>query len=285
MCAISRGTGTSGRSTNGSVSTLTERPLPNPTFAVVIPMYNEERGAERCVTHVCAELGRLPHRCRLIAVDDGRRDGTAAILGRLAGEQPLLRVVTHPRNGGYGAALHSGVVACVEERFDYALFMDSDLTNAPADIPRFADKMAEGVDVVKATRYRDGGGMVGVPWARRWVSEVGGLVARVLFRLPLSDCTNGFRAVKTRLRLQMRLKETGFPVIVEELYHCVFLARTFGEIPVVLANRVADVRPTSFTYRPQIFYRYLKYCVLACLRIPPRDHATARPEPTTSGGA
>jgi glycosyltransferase involved in cell wall biosynthesis len=265
------------------VKTPASAALPNPSFAVVIPMYNEEFGAERCVMHVCQELGRLPHRCRLIAVDDGSADGTPAILERLAREQPLLRVVTRPQNGGYGAALRSGVAACVDERLDYALFMDSDLTNAPGDISRFADKMTEGIDVVKATRYSGGGRMVGVPWQRRCVSRVGGLIARALFRLPLSDCTNGFRAVKTRLRAQMRLRETGFPVIVEELYHCVFLARSFGEIPVVLANRDADGRPTSFPYRPWTFYRYLKYCVLACLRIPPRDQTIVRPEPTTSG--
>src|SRR3954463_12989790 len=121
MCGMTHGSGTSGPSTNDSVSTSTDPPPP-PSFAVVIPMYNEELGAERCVTQVCRELARVPNRCRLIAVADGSADSTAAILERLAREQPLLRVVTHPRNRGYGAALSSGVVACDEEQFDYALF-------------------------------------------------------------------------------------------------------------------------------------------------------------------
>jgi glycosyltransferase involved in cell wall biosynthesis len=255
--------------------------LADPSFAVVIPMYNEALGAERCVTRVCEELARLPHRCRLITVDDGSSDGTAAILDRLSRLHPMLRVVMHVKNLGYGSALRSGVVAAVAEDFDYVLFMDSDLTNAPSDIPRFAEKMADGVDVVKATRYRGGGGMVGVPWSRRQVSWLGGRIARMLFRLPLSDCTNGFRAVRSRLRVQMQLNESGFPVIVEELYHCVFLARSFGEIPVVLTGRDADVRPTSFPYRPGTFYRYLKYCLLACLRIPPVSDTTVSAQPTT----
>jgi glycosyltransferase involved in cell wall biosynthesis len=203
-------------------------------------------------------------------VNDGSSDRTAAILERLSHLQPMLRPVTHPRNLGYGAALHSGTVAAAADDFDYVLFMDSDLTNAPSDIVRFVQKMAEGVDVIKATRYRGGGRMAGVPWQRRWISRLGGSVARTLFRLPLSDCTNGFRAIKSRLRADMPLKEPGFAVIPEELYHCVFLAGSFGEVPVVLGNRDADVRPTSFSYRPQTFYRYLKYCLLACLRIPPR---------------
>jgi hypothetical protein len=101
----------------------------------------------------------------------------------------------------------------------------------------------------------------------------------------LSDCTNGFRAVKSSLRVRMQLTEPGFAVIVEELYHCVFLARSFGEIPVVLGNRDQDVRPTSFAYRPHTFYRYLKYCLLACLRIPPRRNPTIRARSASSGGA
>src|SRR5687768_12285699 len=111
-------------------------------------MYNEEAGAERCVTDVCQQLERMPHRCALIAVDDGSADRTGAILQRLAGEQPLLRAVTHQRNRGYGAALRSGVVEAEQAGFTYVLFMDSDLTNSPADIPRFVERMADGLDVL-----------------------------------------------------------------------------------------------------------------------------------------
>ncbi len=271
MCATTHAIGTSGRSTNASVSTFEGAGQSDPSFAVVVPMYNEAAGAERCVVEICRQLAGFPQRCRLIAVNDGSGDGTASILRQLEGEQPLLRAVTHPHNRGYGAALRSGVVAAQQDGFTYVLFMDSDLTNAPTDIPRFVERMAEDLDVLKATRYRAGGGMVGVPWQRRCVSMIGAVVARALFRLPISDCTNGFRAVKTRVLMAMELRETGFPIIVEELYHCVFLARGFGEIPVVLANRAGDRRPTSFQYRPETFYRYLKYCVLAYFRIPPGE--------------
>jgi hypothetical protein len=160
--------------------------------------------------------------------------------------------------------------------------MDSDLTNDPADIPRFVELMDRGIDVIKGTRYRAGGSMQGVPRRRRWLSTTAGLVARCLFRLPLSDCTNGFRAVKIPLRIQMSLTESGFSVIVEELYHCVFLAHRYAEIPVVLASRPHTLRATSFPYRPSTFYRYLKYCVLAFLRIPPARGA--RPSGALTAG-
>ena len=88
-----------------------------------------------------------------------------------------------------------------------------------------------------------------------------------MFRLPLRDCTNGFRAVRTALLVKMRLEERGFPVIVEELYWCRFLATRFAEVPVTLTN--AD-RATSFRYRPSVFASYLRYPVRAFFGIAPR---------------
>ena len=72
-------------------------------------MYNEERGAEICVRRVCTALAAIPYPSQLIAVNDGSRDQTAAILDRLAPEFPNLLVVDHQKNAGYGAALRTGI--------------------------------------------------------------------------------------------------------------------------------------------------------------------------------
>ena len=58
--------------------------------------------------------------------------------------------------------------------------------------------------------------MSGVPFSRWVISAVGNRIARVLFGLPIHDCTNGFRAVKVSLLKQMELRERRFPVIMEE---------------------------------------------------------------------
>ena len=89
-------------------------------MAVVVPMFNEEAGAAECVGAVCNTLANLPARARLIAVDDGSADGTATILARLATTEPLLEVVTHPHNRGYGAALRSRVDAAARGRVRYS---------------------------------------------------------------------------------------------------------------------------------------------------------------------
>jgi dolichol-phosphate mannosyltransferase len=247
-----------------------------PSLAVVIPMFNEAAGAAACVRAVSAVLETLPVRCRLIVVNDGSADATAAELATAAASHPGVEVVAHAVNRGYGAALRTGVEMAARQGLDYVLFMDSDLTNSPTDIPLFVEAIATGADVVKATRYRSGGAMRGVPWTRQVISRTGAFVARLLFHAGISDCTNGFRAVRTSLLLRLRLREQRFPVIVEELYCCIFVADRFAEVPVVLTNRAEGLRRTSFAYRPSVFWRYLKYALLACFRIRPGSRIAER---------
>jgi dolichol-phosphate mannosyltransferase len=229
------------------------------SFAVMIPMYNEEVGAEECVRRVCGVLSAIQHRNALIVVNDGSKDSTAIILQQLAPEFSQLVIVTHETNKGYGAALRTGGQRAAQDGFDYVLFMDSDLTNDPEDIPKFVQKMEQGYDVIKATRYSHGGATEGVPAYRVSISRIGNLIAQALFRLPIRDCTNGFRAVRTSILKGIELKANNFSVIMEELFYLKYAAKSFANVPVVLTDRSEEQRPTSFRYRPGIFYDYLKY--------------------------
>jgi dolichol-phosphate mannosyltransferase len=238
-------------------------------FAVVIPMYNEELGVEKCVRTVCQALDSFTNRTALIAVNDGSHDQTGIILSQLEHEYPRLIVVTHEKNQGYGCGVKTGVRRAAELKFHYVLFMDSDLTNDPKYLPLFVERMEQGFDVIKASRYIKGGAMAGVPAWRRTISIVGNRIARLLYGLPINDCTNGFRALKTNLLQQMSLQESGFVIIMEELYQARFLAKTFCEVPYTLTARSETARPSSFVYRPKIFYDYLKYAIKSFLHNPP----------------
>jgi dolichol-phosphate mannosyltransferase len=131
--------------------------------------------------------------------------------------------------------------------------------------------MLDGADVIKASRYVPGGGVDGVHVWRSAVSRLGNFVARLLFRLPVRDCTNGFRAVRTDLLASIDLREDGFAVIMEELYRLRPLAQTYAEVPIVLTSRADDRRASTFSFGPLAMARYLKYPLLAA-----RDRARAR---------
>lgn len=238
-------------------------------FCVVVPMYNEENGARMCVEQVCGRLNEIPYPSKLLVVNDGSRDRTGEILSKLKSRFSNLVVIDQEKNVGYGAALRTGIRHAAAMEFDYVLFMDSDLTNNPADIAKFVACMERGIDVIKASRFVAGGSMRGVPWKRSFFSRTGNIVARVLFHVGLRDCTNGFRALKVSVLSRMRLRESGFPIIVEELYQAKSIARTFCEVPVVLTNRASDQRPTSFSYKPETFRKYLGFGLRAFFGVKP----------------
>ena len=230
------------------------------SLAVVIPMHNEAKGASRCVRRVMEILPTLTVRSKLIVVNDGSTDKTLEILSKLRNQFPKRLVVTsHPVNRGYGAGLATGVKKAYEKGFSHVVFMDSDLTNDPKDLNKFSLKMH--YDLVKASRYIQGGGMVGVPRKRRAFSQVGNLLCRLSFRMGLQDYTNGFRMVRTKLLAHYRYQEKGFAIILEEMYLLKIKRAKCSEIPVTLTARTNTT--SHFHYTAPLIWAYLKYALKA----------------------
>lgn len=225
-------------------------------------MYNEEAIARQSLEIILLYSKGLPYETTILVVDDGSKDQTAEIVQEYmtrVDNPHLLIMVSHVHNLGYGAGLRTGMRYAIEHGYDYALFMDSDLTNHPKYLKLFYAKIAEGCDYIKATRYRKGGGMEGVAFKRRMFSQVGNLVGKALFRLPLSDVTNGFRAVHTDILRRLDLKENGFAVIMEELYQAKRYVKKFGEVPYVLTERASGQGQTHFAYTGRMLWQYLSY--------------------------
>jgi dolichol-phosphate mannosyltransferase len=249
----------------------TGRRLGRTRLAVVVPMYNEIVSAESCVRRILSVIPTLALPTELIVVDDGSRDGTGDLLDDLQRTVGTFTVV-HKPNGGYGSAITAGARAALERTNDYILFMDSDLTNPPEHITRFVPAIMRGIDLIKGSRFSEGGDMNAVPWRRRIFSISGNFVARALFRMGIPDTTNGFRAIKTHLYLDMPLMERGFPIIHEELYWAKRAGMSVASVPTSLSSRADDQRSSLFLYRPAIIWAYLKYALRAALVPYPRSY-------------
>ncbi len=222
-------------------------------------MYNEADNAEACVRCVAAHLATIDARSAIVAVDDGSRDGTSAVLARLRETVPHLIVETHERNAGYGAANRTGFAAAIRHDFDYVLVMDADGTQLAAYISQFLEPMTVSIDFIKATRYAEGGGADGVPWRRQFISWAGNRLARAMLRLPLTDYTNGFRAIRTGLLARMNTTERGFAMLIEEVYLAKRLGATFAEVPYRLTVRATDGSRSKFIHSWRVYRSYLKY--------------------------
>ncbi|WP_203689491.1 glycosyltransferase family 2 protein [Catellatospora coxensis] len=102
-----------------------------PRLSIVIPMYNEEAVLPLLVSRLRPVLDGLGQAYEVVAVDDGSRDATAAIVTLLRAKWPELRLVRLRRNGGHQAALTAGLH---RSRGDYVVTIDADLQDPPETI-------------------------------------------------------------------------------------------------------------------------------------------------------
>ena len=124
------------------------------TLSVVIPIYNERDTLLEILRRVLAV--ELPLTKQIILVDDGSTDGTRELYPTLDEHFPDadIRVLTHARNRGKGAALRTGFAAATG---DIVLVQDADLEYHPDDYPRLLEPILEGrADVVYGSRFVGG---------------------------------------------------------------------------------------------------------------------------------
>lgn len=234
------------------------------SIAIIIPMYNEEIGAKKCIKTVIPEIKKLNVLTKLFVVNDGSKDRTSQILDNLGEKyKDDMVVVNRDLNQGYGAALQTGIKKAYQCGFDFCIFMDSDLTNHPSFLKKFVELIDSGYDCVKASRYIPGGMMENVPFYRQIISKLGNSIASTLFGVGIRDCTNGFRMVRLELIKDIKFKQNNFSIIVEELYYLKCRRAKITEIPNILTSRINT--KTSFRYTPRIFWDYFKYAFRASL--------------------
>lgn len=232
----------------------------------MVPMYNEEAIAENSIQTILRYIKELPPVFTILIVNDGSCDSTKNIIENLIrrlNSGSDVQIISYPINKGYGAALRTGMDFAISKGYEYVIFMDSDLTNHPRYIKNFYEKILEGWDYIKATRYRYGGRVEGVCLQYKIMSRIGNFIAGLLSGLPLTDFTNGFRAVKVSLLKKLNLKEDSFLLIMEELYQMKYMTNSICEIPYVLTSRKKGQGKSHFLYSPQTCYRYFAY-VLKC---------------------
>ena len=120
-------------------------------LSVVVPLYNEAASLEALLSELLAALRPLQLPFELVLVDDGSRDGTAALLRQHCQTVPELVAVLLRRNYGQTAAMAAGFDASSGA---VIVTLDGDLQNDPADIPLLLARLADGYDLVSGWRHQ-----------------------------------------------------------------------------------------------------------------------------------
>ena len=160
----------------------------------------------------------------VIAVNDGSRDGTGAILEQLRSEFPeRFRVVTHETNLGYGGALQSGFAAA---RKDLVFYTDGDGQYDPLELRSLLRLMGPSVGFVNGYKLDRSD-----PWHRIAIGFLYNKFARFIFGIQLRDIDCDFRLIRRSLLDDMSLRCTSGTVCVElvkKLELCPYLVEEVG---------------------------------------------------------
>lgn len=163
--------------------------IPRPRLSVVIPALNEENGIQEVAERVLSIADQLPDvgfgDLELIVVDDGSTDRTAAIAGAMRG----VRLVRHPHNRGYGAALKTGYAAATGE---WIGFLDADGTYPPEYFPQLCKvALARNADIVIGSRMA--GSASQMPVTRRIGNYLFAGLVSLIAGQRITDSASGMR--------------------------------------------------------------------------------------------
>jgi len=155
-------------------------------LSVVIPAFDESESLPGLLERVAATLDELGGSAEVIVVDDGSRDGTAAVVEALA--LPGVRVERLRVNRGKSAALRVGMAVA---KGDVIVLMDADGQDDPAELPRLLAALDDDLDLVTGRRaHRNDRAAKVLPsrlynWATARVTGV-----------PGRDFNSGFKAMR-----------------------------------------------------------------------------------------
>lgn len=201
------------------------------TISIVVPAYNEERS----IGTVLDQLRRAMPDAEVVVVDDGSSDGTRNIA-----EARGVRVLSHLRNRGYGAALKTGVRAATE---DVVVFFDADGQHNVDEIEPMVAQLKE-AEMVVAERVNDAA-VAGWRWVGKWVLWLAFLV---LVGVRMQDINCGLRAFRrTTLLRYLPLLPNGFSFSTTSSIVYLKFGHTVMFHPIRVQRRVgkSTVRPIA----------------------------------------
>ena len=202
------------------------------TLSVIMPVYNERTTVAEIIRRVRAS--QVPLVLDLVVVDDASTDGTDKVLQALG--DSTVRVVTHERNGGKGAAIRT---ALEHVRGDLVLIQDADLEYDPDDWPRLLDPILKHkAAVVYGSRFTgERKNMLVLHWiGNRFLS----LVTNVLYSSTLSDMETCYKLFDRRVLDGMVLLSNRFDFEPEITAKVLRRGYRIYEVPISYAGREVD---------------------------------------------
>jgi glycosyltransferase involved in cell wall biosynthesis len=241
-------------------------------LSVVVPLFNEEESVRPLYAGIVAGVEPLGVSFEIVFVDDGSRDGTAAIADEIACADPRVCLVKFRRNYGQTPAMAAGIA---ESRGEIIVTLDGDLQNDPADIGELLARIEQGNDIVVGWRHDRQDKL----WTRKIPSRIANALIAKVTGVPIRDNGCSLKAYRACLIKQIPLYSEMHRFIpamasiagpriaqIRVRHH----ARRFGSskyglsrVYKVLLDLMVIKTLASFTTRPMLWFALLSLPMLA----------------------
>ena len=210
-------------------------------IAILVPAYNEAESIGHVLDQMPVAVCEVA--TETLVVDDGSRDGTGDIAASHGAS-----VARHVANRGGGAALRTGYRLMVESGAEIVVTLDADGQHLPSEMERLVKPILDGeVDVAHGSR------VLGHADRNHFARELGivffNRLVSLITRTHVTDCSNGYRAVRTAVLPQLVLRQEQFHTS-EFMIEAIKRGIPAKEIPITVEQRLHghSKKPAVFRY-------------------------------------
>jgi len=203
---------------------------------VILPTYNEAEN----VLGLAREVLNQDPELDVLVVDDASPDGTGVLVKEAMKSEPRLALIEREGKLGLGSAYRAGFRYALDKGYARVFTMDCDFSHSPRALPSFLVAIRD-ADLVIGSRYVPGGGIANWPLRRQWLSRFANLYTRILLRVPVRDCTSGYRCYRREVLLAVdpfESESNGYSFLEEMVWRVHRSGFRIAEVPIIFEDRV-----------------------------------------------
>jgi glycosyltransferase involved in cell wall biosynthesis len=194
------------------------------SLSIFFPAYNDENSIDDLVKKAYRAGTNLTEDLEVIVVNDGSNDATEKVLQKLKQQYTSLKIITHKKNQGYGAALRDGFTHTSKE---WVFYTDGDGQYDPSEVSKLVDTLSDKIDVVNGYKIKRDDSKVRIIIGKMYNS-----ILQKLYSLPVSDVDCDFRLIRRSFLQKIQLKSDTGVICLELLIKLRYAGARFAEVGV-----------------------------------------------------
>ncbi len=213
-----------------------------------IPAYNEEKNIAKII------INSKEFADQIIVCDDGSTDSTVAIAESLGAI-----VIKHPKNLGYGSAIHSIFLKAKEINADILVTVDADGQHRTQDITKVIEPIKKGdADLIIGSRFL-GVSEEKIPEYRKIGIKIITKVTNSSLKNKITDSQSGFRAYSKKVISELNVSDMGMGISTEILIKSSSLGFRIAEVPIKILYDGDTSTHNPISHGTSVLFSTVKY--------------------------